>query len=99
MREDLEEFQELARSAGARVVSVATGSRSAPDPKYFIGSGKAEEIRQQVLVHDVQLVLINHNLSPTQERNLERLFQCRVLDRTGLILDIFAQRARSFEGK
>lgn len=99
MREDLEEFKELARSAGARVVGIATGSRKAPDPKYFIGTGKAEEIRQQVLAEKVQLVLINHNLSPTQERNLERLFQCRVLDRTGLILDIFAQRARSFEGK
>ena len=99
MREDLAEFEELARSAGARVVAVATGSRKTPDPKYFIGTGKAEAIRQQVLAENVQLVLVNHNLSPTQERNLERLFQCRVLDRTGLILDIFAQRARSFEGK
>jgi GTP-binding protein HflX len=99
MREDLEEFQELAQSAGAEVLSVVTGSRKVPDPKFFIGTGKAEEIRQQVLAHKVQLVLVNHNLSPTQERNLERLFQCRVLDRTGLILDIFAQRARSFEGK
>src|SRR5476649_510387 len=99
IREDLEEFQELATSAGAKVLSVVTGSRQTPDPKYFIGTGKAEEIRQQVLQHQVGLVLINHNLSPTQERNLEKLFQCRVLDRTGLILDIFAQRARSFEGK
>lgn len=99
MREDLDEFQELAASAGARVLAAITGSRQTPDPKYFIGTGKAEEIRQQVLAHQVQLVLINHNLSPTQERNLERLLQCRVLDRTGLILDIFAQRARSFEGK
>lgn len=99
MREDPDEFQELARAAGARVLAVVTGSRKAPDPKYFIGSGKAEEIKQQVLLHQVQLVLINHNLSPTQERNLERFLQCRVLDRTGLILDIFAQRARSFEGK
>jgi GTP-binding protein HflX len=99
IREDLEEFQELAQSAGACILAVITGSRQAPDPKYFIGTGKADEIRQQVAHHQVQLVLINHNLSPTQERNLEKLFQCRVLDRTGLILDIFAQRARSFEGK
>lgn len=99
MREDLAEFQELAHSAGARVVSVVTGTRKVPDSKYFIGSGKAEEIRQLVASASVQLVLINHNLSPTQERNLEKLLQCRVLDRTGLILDIFAQRARSFEGK
>jgi len=99
MQEESDEFQELARSAGAKVVSVITGSRKAPDSKYFIGTGKANEIREQVAVHKVQLVLMNHNLSPTQERNLEKLFQCRVLDRTGLILDIFAQRARSFEGK
>lgn len=99
MREDLEEFRELAQSAGARVLSIVTGSRQVPDSKYFVGTGKAEEIRQQVLTQKAQLVLINHNLSPTQERNLERLLQCRVLDRTGLILDIFAQRARSFEGK
>ncbi len=99
MREDVNEFQELAQSAGARVLSLVTGTRQAPDPKYFVGTGKAEEIRQQVLAHQVKLVLIDHNLSPTQERNLERLLQCRVLDRTGLILDIFAQRARSFEGK
>jgi len=99
MREDLEEFQELAQAAGASIAAVITGSRQAPDPKYFIGTGKAEEIRQQVASQKIQLVLINHNLSPTQERNLERLLQCRVLDRTGLILDIFAQRARSFEGK
>ncbi len=99
MHEDLNEFQELAQSAGARVLAVITGSRQVPDSKYFIGTGKAEEIRQQVLAQQVELVLINHNLSPSQERNLERFLQCRVLDRTGLILDIFAQRARSFEGK
>src|SRR5207237_2173735 len=65
----------------------------------FVGKGKAEEIRQAVIATEAQLVLFNHSLSPAQERNLEKLFNCRVLDRTGLILDIFAQRARSFEGK
>ena len=99
LHEDLEEFEELARSAGAKVVAVITGTRQSPNSKYFIGTGKAEEIRQQVQAGKVPLVLVNHNLSPTQERNLEALFQCRVLDRTGLILDIFAQRARSHEGK
>lgn len=99
IQEDLEEFEELARSAGAQIVSIVTSTRQAPDSKYFVGSGKAEEIRQQVASHSVPLVIFNHNLSPTQERNLEKLCQCRVLDRTGLILDIFAQRARSFEGK
>lgn len=99
MREDLDEFQELAHSAGAKVVSVITGVRQVPDSKYFVGTGKAEEIRQLVASQKVQLVLVNHNLSPTQERNLEKLLHCRVLDRTGLILDIFAQRALSFEGK
>lgn len=98
-REQLSEFQELAHSAGARVVATITGSRTTPDPRYFVGAGKAEEIRQSVVEHDAELVLCNHALSPSQERNLERLLSCRVLDRTGLILDIFAQRARSFEGK
>jgi GTP-binding protein HflX len=99
MQEDLAEFQELARSAGADSVDVVTGMRHAPDPKYFVGSGKADEIREIVAAHEADIVLFNHQLSPAQERNLERLLQCRVLDRTGLILDIFAQRARSFEGK
>lgn len=99
IQEDLDEFKELAFSVGTNAVSMITGSRQVPDPKYFVGTGKAEEIRQQVQAHQAQLVLINHNLSPTQERNLEKLLQCRVLDRTRLILDIFAQRARSFEGK
>lgn len=96
---DLEEFRELAVSAGAIPVSVITGSRSAPDPKYFVGSGKAEEIRSAVEQTTAQLVIFDHELSPAQERNLEQLLKCRVLDRTGLILDIFAQRARSFEGQ
>lgn len=98
MEEDLGEFKELARSAGADVSGIITGARRAPDAKYFVGSGKAEEIRNLVAATGVSLVLFNHALSPSQERNLEKLINCRVLDRTGLILDIFAQRARSFEG-
>ena len=98
-QEDLEEFRELAVSAGAEPVSVVTGSRRTPDPKYFVGIGKAEEIRQAVTEHAAEVVLFNHALTPAQERNLEQLLRCRVLDRTGLILDIFAQRARSHEGK
>lgn len=99
MEEDLDEFKELAISAGAEIANIVTGARRVPESKYFVGSGKAEEIRQTVLASQVQLVIFNHVLTPAQERNLERLIQCRVLDRTGLILDIFAQRARSFEGK
>lgn len=98
-REDLDEFQDLAVSAGALPVAIVTGARRLPEPKYFVGSGKAEEIRQTVEIEQAELVLVNHPLSPAQERNLERLLKCRVLDRTGLILDIFAQRARSHEGK
>jgi GTP-binding protein HflX len=98
-REDLSEFVELVTSAGAEILDTATSSRYTPDPKYFIGKGKASEIKQLVAEHKADLVLFNHSLSPSQERNLEALLQCRVLDRTGLILDIFAQRARSFEGK
>lgn len=97
--EDLQEFSDLVSSAGAVSVGVVTANRQSPDPKYFVGSGKADEIRTAVQAQRVDLVLFNHTLSPSQERNLEKLLQCRVLDRTGLILDIFAQRARSFEGK
>ena len=97
-REDLDEFRDLAVSAGAQPVAAITGARRIPEAKYFVGSGKAEEIRQIVVENEVELVLVNHALSPAQERNLEALLQCRVLDRTGLILDIFAQRARSHEG-
>lgn len=97
--EDLQEFSDLASSAGAVSVGVITANRQSPDPKYFVGSGKADEIRAAVQAQRAELVLFNHTLSPSQERNLEKLLQCRVLDRTGLILDIFAQRARSFEGK
>jgi len=98
-REELSEFQELAVSAGAVPVAIVTGSRRTPDPKYFVGSGKAEEIQAAVQSYAAELVLVDHPLTPSQERNLERLLSCRVLDRTGLILDIFAQRARSHEGK
>lgn len=98
-REDLDEFRELTVSAGADPVAVVTGARRYPEPKYFVGSGKAEEIRLAVIAHEAQIVLVNHALTPAQERNLELLLECRVLDRTGLILDIFAQRARSHEGK
>jgi GTPase len=99
MQEDLTEFEELARSAGALPIEIITGTRQAPEPKYFVGTGKAAEIQSAVAVHQAELVIFNHTLSPGQERNLERLLKCRVIDRTGLILDIFAQRARSFEGK
>lgn len=99
MAEDLEEFKELAVSAGAEIVEVVTCSRKVPEAKYFIGSGKAEEIRDIVSLHKADLVIFNHVLSSAQERNIEQLVKCRVIDRTGLILDIFAQRARSFEGK
>ncbi|MGH8497122.1 MAG: ribosome rescue GTPase HflX [Gammaproteobacteria bacterium] len=97
--EDRLEFEDLARSAGVKPVVTITGTRRAPDARLFVGSGKAEEIRAQVSAQDVDVVLVNHDLSPSQERNLERALSCRVLDRSGLILDIFAQRARSFEGK
>ncbi|MGA9852697.1 MAG: ribosome rescue GTPase HflX [Gammaproteobacteria bacterium] len=95
----LQEFTELTRAAGAEVLATVTGNRRVPEPHFFIGEGKAEEVRAQVLEHKADLVLVNHALSPSQERNLEKFLSCRVLDRTGLILDIFAQRARSFEGK
>lgn len=89
----------MAISAGAQPIAKVTGTRATPAPKYFVGSGKAEEIRQWVESTHAQLILFNHELSPSQERNLEKLCKCRVLDRTGLILDIFAKRARTFEGK
>lgn len=97
--QDEHEFIELARSAGATVAGFVKGSRQNPDPRYFVGKGKAEEIRQLCELHHANLVIFDHNLSPAQERNLETLLQCRVLDRTGLILDIFAQRAQSHDGK
>src|SRR5712672_76553 len=96
---DLEEFQQLARSAGATPVATVTGRRERPDSRYFVGSGKAEEIGAVAAAESADVILIDHPLSPSQERNLEKLTGRRVLDRNGLILDIFAQRARSFEGK
>ncbi len=99
LREDPCEFEELARSAGANPLRLISGTRYAPDSRYFAGSGKAEEIAQAVKELEADVVLFDHALSPVQERNLEKLCECRVLDRTGLILDIFAQRARSYEGK
>ncbi|MGE4535145.1 ribosome rescue GTPase HflX [Halomonas sp.] len=98
-REDPGEFLELVRSAGAEPATLLTGSRHRPDPRTFVGSGKVEELREALAVHGAELVIFNHALSPSQERNLERTLKCRVLDRTGLILDIFAQRARTHEGK
>jgi len=98
-REDSDEFLELTRSAGAEPLAVIRGSRNAPSPRLFVGEGKLEEIRTAVEENHADLVLFNHSLKPSQERNLEKELQCRVLDRTGLILDIFAQRARTYEGK
>ncbi|TDB02372.1 ribosome rescue GTPase HflX [Halomonas marinisediminis] len=98
-REDPGEFLELVRSAGAEPATLLTGSRKRPDSRTFVGSGKLEELREALAVHSAELVIFNHGLSPSQERNLERELKCRVLDRTGLILDIFAQRARTHEGK
>ena len=95
----MEEFGELARSAGASVVGSLNARVERPNPRYFIGTGKAEELKAQKQALDADLILVNHALSPVQERNLEQLTECRVVDRTGLILDIFAQRARSHEGK
>jgi GTP-binding protein HflX len=97
--EDPREFEELVLSAGGDPVDLITGSRSAPHAKLFAGTGKLEEIAAAVNSHDAELVIFNHNLSPSQERNIEAELKCRVLDRTGLILDIFAQRARTHEGK
>ena len=97
--EILAEFAELARSAGADVLDTLTVRLSRPNPALLIGSGKAEEARDLRAALDADLVLVNHQLTPIQERNLEKLLGCRVVDRTGLILDIFAQRAQSHEGK
>lgn len=98
-REDLDEFYELVDSAGAEVCTLLGTKRQRPDSKYFVGKGKAEEIQQAVELHEADVVIVNHALTPAQERNLSELVQCQVLDRVGLILDIFAQRARSHEGK
>lgn len=96
---DLVEFRELALSAGAIVVDSIISNRDTPDPKFLLGTGKVAEIKILVNTQNIDLILINHDLSASQQRNLEQELQCRVVDRTGLILDIFAQRARTFEGK
>jgi GTP-binding protein HflX len=96
---DIGEFRDLVLSAGGQIAAFITGSRHTPDPKYFVGLGKLEEIRTAVVASCASLVIFDHSLSPSQERNLEKFLSCRVLDRTGLILDIFAQRARTHEGK
>ncbi|WP_314792030.1 ribosome rescue GTPase HflX [Aggregatibacter aphrophilus] len=97
--DDLTEFLLLAKSANVHILNIITATRSTPQAKYFIGSGKAEEIADAVRQYNADLVLVNHSLTPAQARNLEALCDCRVVDRNGLILDIFAQRARSHEGK
>jgi GTP-binding protein HflX len=97
--EDIEEFSQLAESAGVTSAVTVTGRRERPDPRFFVGSGKAEEIRQAAVESCAAVILVDHALSPSQERNLEKLIGLRVLDRNALILDIFAQRARSHEGK
>ena len=98
-QEDLLELKELAKSAGTDPVFVVTGARKRPDPKYYVGKGKLEELKAAVEEYGADVVLFNHPLAPSQERNLEGALGVRVVDRNGLILDIFAQRAQSFEGK
>ena len=97
--ESLEELKQLAIGAGIRIRGVLESKRDKPDAKYYLGSGKAEELADMVKATESRVVIFNHDLSPSQQRNLERLLECRVADRTGLILDIFAQRAKSHEGK
>jgi len=98
-REPLDEFTQLARSAGAEVVDALAVTRPRLDPKFLVGHGKVAELAARIAPEAIDVLLVNHPLSPSQERNLERELKCRVLDRTGLILDIFAQRARTHEGK
>ena len=95
----LEEICLLAESAGATVCTEVTGKRHSPDAATFAGKGKVQEIAAEIAAHAAELVIFNHELSPAQERNLERALECRVIDRTSLILDIFALRAQSAEGK
>ncbi len=98
-QEDLDELKELTKSAGAQPIHVVTGSRQRPDPKYFVGTGKLDEMKLAIAELQADIVIVNHPLSPSQERNLEKALEVRVVDRNGLILDIFAQRAQTFEGK
>ncbi len=96
---ELDEFQELARSAGAEVLGVVSAARDRPDARFYVGSGKVEELASLVEQTGADLVLVSKSLSAVQERNIEKACGCRVLDRSTLILDIFAQRAQSYEGK
>ena len=98
-REDPREFEELVLSAGGDPVAFLMGSRKTPHPRTFVGSGKLQEIADLVELHEAEIVMFNHTLSASQERNLEEVLECRVVDRTGVILDIFAQRARTNEGQ
>ncbi|MFT6100096.1 MAG: GTP-binding protein HflX [Arenicella sp.] len=98
-KEILEEIKLLAASAGAIVIDTLTAFRRSPDASTYVGKGKVEEVKELVESAEIELVILNHSISPIQERNLERALEVRVLDRTGLILDIFAQRATSHEGK
>ncbi|NBO10961.1 MAG: GTPase HflX, partial [Methylophilaceae bacterium] len=98
-QESLDELKQLAISSGINIRGILEGKRDKPDAKYFVGSGKAEELADTVKATNSRAVIFNHDLSPSQQRNLERLLECRVADRTGLILDIFAQRAKTHEGK
>jgi len=97
--EGLEELRQLAATAGLEVKDTVEGRRPKPDATYFVGSGKAEQVAAALQASGSNIVVFNHDLTPSQQRNLERKLECRVVDRTGLILDIFAQRAQSFEGK
>jgi len=94
-----EEFAELVASAGAEVLATISARVEKPNPRFYIGTGKAEEVAEAVRALEADVVLVDHELTPVQERNLEKQLQTRVVDRAGLILDIFAQRARSHEGK
>lgn len=94
-----DEAAELVRAAGGDLVCTETAKRDRAHTALFVGTGKAEELAQRVAAEQIELVVFNHELTPTQERNLEKILQCRVLDRVGLILAIFAQRAQSQEGK
>ena len=98
-REDPREFEELVLSAGGDPAAFIMGSRKTPHPRTFVGSGKLQEIADMVELHEAEIVMFNHTLSASQERNLEEVLECRVVDRTGVILDIFAQRARTNEGQ
>ena len=97
--ESLSELRQLSSSAGLSIRGTVEGKRSTPDAKLFIGSGKADELMQMMQAGEANIAVFNHDLTPSQQRNLERLLQARVVDRTGLILDIFSQRAQSHEGK